>query len=337
MATPPLLQMKAMKASDFFTYGMRLLALHPPHLTDWALVEQMRRIGLVANAEFGALDAAVRSTLEGIPEAGQQAMQEAIPRMANIVNGWQSNLDTIGVYSNFYMKRAIIAMLGLGSNEAAAAVYPRPRPRCIRSCSPTATATLSAATTTTSCTSTLANCRPSVRSGQQRSTTRTGSRFPTRSTDSRSGTVTHSTTTTTARLTSTSRTSVPVRTWKRTGFPHLEVPSACFYGSTCQPREFSTENGYLHPSANAESTAVREIARSISLMDFITESPDIDAVAAVGSPHDGVSLHPSPTAQRNWCESWKLQPLWEELTTGLEDLKGMASFRRTGRRLKAPS
>ena len=123
MATP-LLQMRAMKAPDFFTYGMRLLALQPPHLTDWALVEQMRRIGLVANAEFGALDAAVRSTLEGAPEAGQQAMQEAIPRMANIVNGWQININSIGVYGNFYMKRAVVAMLGLGSNAAEDGTYP---------------------------------------------------------------------------------------------------------------------------------------------------------------------------------------------------------------------
>jgi hypothetical protein len=124
MATPPLLQMRAMKAADFFTYAMRLLALHPPHLTDWALVEQMRRIGLVANAEFAALDAEVRSTLEGAPEAGQQAMQAAIPRIAHIVNGWQMNVDSIGVYGNFYMKRAIVAMLGLGSNAAEDAVYP---------------------------------------------------------------------------------------------------------------------------------------------------------------------------------------------------------------------
>ena len=124
MATPPLFQVKAMKAPDFFTYGMRLLAMHPPHLTDWALIEQMRRIGLVANAEFGALGAEIRSTLEGAPEAGQQAMQEAILRLANIVNGWQSNINTIGVYGNFYMKRAVIAMLGLGSNEAEDAVYP---------------------------------------------------------------------------------------------------------------------------------------------------------------------------------------------------------------------
>ena len=84
----------------------------------------MRRIGLVPNAEFGDLDASVRSVLEGVPKAAQQAMQEAIPRMANVVNGWQIIIDTIGVYGNFYMKRAIVSMLGLGSNCAEDAVYP---------------------------------------------------------------------------------------------------------------------------------------------------------------------------------------------------------------------
>ena len=49
LATAPLFQVTAMSASDFFTYGMRLLAFHPPHLSDWSLIEQMRRIGLVPN------------------------------------------------------------------------------------------------------------------------------------------------------------------------------------------------------------------------------------------------------------------------------------------------
>ena len=124
MATPPLFQVTSMAASDFFTYGMRLLALHPPHLTDWALIERMRRVGLVPNAEFGALDGQVRTALEGAPEAAQQAMQEAIPRLANVVNGWQMNIDTMGVYGNFYMKRAVITKLGLGSNAAEDGAYP---------------------------------------------------------------------------------------------------------------------------------------------------------------------------------------------------------------------
>ena len=108
LATPPLFQVTNMSASEFFTYGMGLLALHPPHLTDWPLIAQMRRIGLVADAGFDAVDDEVRAVLEGVPKAAQQAMQEAIPRMANIVNGWQMNIETMGVYGNSYVKRAVV-------------------------------------------------------------------------------------------------------------------------------------------------------------------------------------------------------------------------------------
>ena len=124
LATAPLFQANAMGASEFFVYGMRLLVLHPPHLSDWSLVEQMRRVGLVADAEFESLDVEVRSVLEDTPKAAQEAMQQAIPRLANVVNGWQMNIDSMGVYGNFYMKRAIITSLGLGSNAAEDAVYP---------------------------------------------------------------------------------------------------------------------------------------------------------------------------------------------------------------------
>jgi hypothetical protein len=40
------------------------------------------------------------------------------------VDGWQMNVDTMGVYGNFYVKRAIVAMIGLGANSAEDAVYP---------------------------------------------------------------------------------------------------------------------------------------------------------------------------------------------------------------------
>ena len=47
-----------------------------------------------------------------------------IPRLAKVVNGWQMNIDTMGVYGNFYIKRAIVTMVGLGANSAEDAVYP---------------------------------------------------------------------------------------------------------------------------------------------------------------------------------------------------------------------
>ena len=51
-------------------------------------------------------------------------LQQAIPGLAKVVNGWQMNIDTIGVYGNFYVKRAVVAMVGLGAKSAEDAVYP---------------------------------------------------------------------------------------------------------------------------------------------------------------------------------------------------------------------
>jgi hypothetical protein len=62
--------------------------------------------------------------LHDVPAAALPVMQQAFPRLAKVVNGWQMNIDTIGVYGNFCIKRAVIAMMGLGANSAGDAVYP---------------------------------------------------------------------------------------------------------------------------------------------------------------------------------------------------------------------
>jgi len=85
---------------------------------------QMRRLGLVPGASFAALDARVKTALAAVPAAGLAAMSEAFPRIARIVDGWQMNIDTMGVYGNFYVKQAIVTMVGLGANSAEDAVYP---------------------------------------------------------------------------------------------------------------------------------------------------------------------------------------------------------------------
>jgi hypothetical protein len=126
LQTPPLEQVNAMSARDFFELAAALLQLHPPHVTDWSMRARLGRIGLRPGERFDydALDPAVRGALEGAPAAAPELMRQTLPHVARVVNGWQMNTDTMGVYGNFYLKRAIVAMAGLGANPPEDAVYP---------------------------------------------------------------------------------------------------------------------------------------------------------------------------------------------------------------------
>jgi hypothetical protein len=124
MVTAPLDLVNGMDAPTYFDTALALLEVHPPHVTDSPITMRMARIGLVPGAKFAELDPAVQDALRGAPAAGVQAMGEAFPRIARVVNGWQMNIDTMGVYGNFYVKRAVVAMVGLGANAAEDAVYP---------------------------------------------------------------------------------------------------------------------------------------------------------------------------------------------------------------------
>jgi hypothetical protein len=120
MKTPPKTQIDSMPAAKFFSYAAELLKLHPPHLTDEPIIAQMQRIGI----DFRALDLTVQKALAGAPAAAQQVMAWKVPTVARVANGWSMNTDTIGVYGNYYLKRAIVAQLGLGANVPEDAIYP---------------------------------------------------------------------------------------------------------------------------------------------------------------------------------------------------------------------
>ena len=50
-------------------------------------------------------------------------MEWKVPTLARVANGWSMNTDTMGVYGNYYLKRAIVAQLGLGANLPEDAIY----------------------------------------------------------------------------------------------------------------------------------------------------------------------------------------------------------------------
>jgi len=62
--------------------------------------------------------------LESAPGGAKQLMAWKIPTLARVANGWSMNTDTMGVYGNYYLKRAIVAQVGLGANLPEDAIYP---------------------------------------------------------------------------------------------------------------------------------------------------------------------------------------------------------------------
>jgi hypothetical protein len=126
MTTPPKVQVDGMPAGKFFGYAADLLKVNPAHITDEPIIAQLKKIGIEPGKSFDMdkAEPAIRSALAKAPEEGQQLMAWKVPTIARIANGWSMNTDTMGVYGNYYLKRAIVAQLGLGSNLPEDAIYP---------------------------------------------------------------------------------------------------------------------------------------------------------------------------------------------------------------------
>lgn len=126
MKTPPKVQIDTMPVGRYFAYAAELLKVNPPHITDEPMIAQLKKIGVEPGKSFDIekLDPAVRKGLTSVPEDAQQLMAWKMPTLARVVNGWSMNTDTMGVYGNYYLKRAIVTQVGLGANLPEDAVYP---------------------------------------------------------------------------------------------------------------------------------------------------------------------------------------------------------------------
>jgi hypothetical protein len=126
MKTDPLHQVNSMSAAAYFALAAELWKTNPPHITDWSQAARIKQLGLTPGKSYDLSKApeAVRRGLEGVPAEALAGIQSKIPTLARVVNGWQMNTDTMGVYGNYYLKRAIVAMVGLGANQPDDAVYP---------------------------------------------------------------------------------------------------------------------------------------------------------------------------------------------------------------------
>jgi hypothetical protein len=126
MKTPPKIQVDTMPADKYFAYAAEILKVNSPHITDEPIIARMKRIGIEPGKsfEFAKLSSAVQNALASAPRDAQALMKWKVPTLARVVNYWSMNTDTMGVYGNYYLKRAIVTQMGLGANVPEDAIYP---------------------------------------------------------------------------------------------------------------------------------------------------------------------------------------------------------------------
>ncbi len=126
MTTEPLRLVNAMTAIDFFAFACEAMKLHPPHATDFSIHARIANLGIVPGQSFDVdrLAASARDDVEAGATAAREAIAANIANLGTRANGWTLATDAIGVYGNSYLKRATIALGGLGANPPEDAIYP---------------------------------------------------------------------------------------------------------------------------------------------------------------------------------------------------------------------
>ena len=124
--TEPLKLVNNMSTADFFTYAADLLAVNPPHPTDFSQLARIANLGIVAGESFDAsrFSAEELAEIDTGRAAALQDMLAALNTLGTNIDGWTTFTETMGVYGNYYFKRAVVTLVGLGANPAEDAVYP---------------------------------------------------------------------------------------------------------------------------------------------------------------------------------------------------------------------
>jgi hypothetical protein len=116
--TWPREQVAKMDAPTFFTRVAMLLPGNPPAKEDTAMVDRMKKLGIVAGQPFDTskLDPAAATAIQEGAKSGLDAIVAAASgTTGDIRNGWIINWD-LGRYGTNYGLRAVIAWVNLGAN-----------------------------------------------------------------------------------------------------------------------------------------------------------------------------------------------------------------------------
>jgi hypothetical protein len=126
MVTGPFYQVNAMNASTFYTYAAKILKVNPPHLTDQPIIAQMKYIGIEPgkNFNFDKLEPAKQKALDKAAKDGLNKIRDFVPKIGEIVNGWNIPINGVGTYGSDYLRRAAWTYYGIGVNLPEDAIYP---------------------------------------------------------------------------------------------------------------------------------------------------------------------------------------------------------------------
>ena len=123
---PPLVIVEDMTPDEFFRYGADLMCRIPAHFDDYPILARMARAGFVPGQPFD-LNAAPAT----VQDAFRKAAPDALARMkakqhslTPLTDGWVYPNELMGSYGASYLRRAIVALIGLGANLPEDAIYP---------------------------------------------------------------------------------------------------------------------------------------------------------------------------------------------------------------------
>ena len=125
----PVDQVARMDGSTFFGALAELLGDNPPRAQDTAMVAKLAELGIQPRDENWVMsgpnaDPAIQAAIAGGPSAGQARLRGVGERLdRDRIDGW-SIPRGLGDYGADYDRRAYTALIGLGANLDADAIYP---------------------------------------------------------------------------------------------------------------------------------------------------------------------------------------------------------------------
>jgi hypothetical protein len=124
--TPPLMQVREFSGVEMFSRLSALMKKYPPHPNDYPILFRMRALGLVPGETWDAarLDSAAIEAINAGAKMAQEEMIVVGRKFGTRVNGWSIAVDNMGTYGTSYLRRAVIALGGIGCNLPEDAIYP---------------------------------------------------------------------------------------------------------------------------------------------------------------------------------------------------------------------